>query len=109
MGRPVIKVVAAVIERDGRILVGQRRKSDSHGLKWEFPGGKVERGEAPPAALAREVEEELGIQARVSPEIARFFHAYPKRATILLVFFKVNDFSGDPQSLAFERIEWVPP
>ena len=47
MGRPVIKVVAAVIERDGQILVGQRRKSDSHGLKWEFPGGKVERGESP--------------------------------------------------------------
>lgn len=109
MGRPVIKVVAAVIERDGRILVGQRRKSDSHGLKWEFPGGKVERGEAPSAALARELEEELGIQARVGREIVRFFHAYPKRATILLIFFKVNDFSGEPQSLAFERIEWVAP
>ena len=67
MGKPVIKVVAAVIERNGRILVGQRRKSDSHGLKWEFPGGKVERGEKPSAALARELEEELGIQARVGP------------------------------------------
>src|SRR3954452_12170413 len=109
MGRPVIKVVAAVIERGGRILVGQRRKSDSHGLKWEFPGGKVERGEAAPAALARELEEELGIQAQVGPEMVRFFHAYPKRATILLMFFKVTDFRGDPQSLAFERIEWVAP
>jgi len=109
MGRPVIKVVAAVIERCGRILVGQRRKSDSHGLKWEFPGGKVERGEAAPAALARELEEELGIQAQVGPEMVRFFHAYPKRATILLMFFKVTDFRGDPQSLAFERIEWVAP
>ena len=109
MARPVIKVVAAVIERDGRILVGQRRKSDSHGLKWEFPGGKVERGEAPIAALARELEEELGIQARIGPEIVRYSHEYPKRATILLIFFSVSDFSGEPQSLAFERIVWALP
>ena len=109
MARPVIKVVAAVIERDGRILVGQRRKSDSHGLKWEFPGGKVERGEAPSAALARELEEELGIQARIGPEIVRYSHEYPKRATILLIFFSVWEFSGEPQSLAFERIVWAMP
>ena len=109
MGRPVIKVVAAVIERDGRILVGQRRKSDSHGLKWEFPGGKVERGEAPAAALARELEEELGIQARVGREVVRYFHEYPKRATILLIFFRVTQFSGEPQGLAFEKIVWEAP
>lgn len=109
MARPVIKVVAAVIERNGQILVGQRRKSDSHGLKWEFPGGKVERGEAPVAALARELEEELGIQARVGREIVRYAHEYPKRATILLMFFSVTEFSGEPQSLAFERIVWESP
>jgi len=109
MARPVIKVVAAVIERNGQILVGQRRKSDSHGLKWEFPGGKVERGEAPAAALARELEEELGIQARVGREIVRYSHEYPKKATILLIFFSVTEFSGEPQSLAFERIVWEAP
>lgn len=109
MSRPVIKVVAAVIEKDGRILVGQRRKSDSHGLKWEFPGGKVERGEAPAAALARELEEELGIQARIGREIVRYSHAYPKRATILLIFYSVTQFSGEPQSLAFETIVWETP
>ncbi len=109
MGRPVIKVAAAVIERNGRILIGQRRKTDSHGLKWEFPGGKVERGEAPAAALARELEEELGIQARVGREIVRYAHEYPKRATILLIFFNVKEFSGEPQALAFERIVWETP
>jgi 8-oxo-dGTP diphosphatase len=109
MARPVIKVAAAVIERAGQILVGQRRKSDSHGLKWEFPGGKVERGESPAAALARELEEELGIQARIGREIARYSHEYPKRATILLIFFSVTDFQGDPQSLAFEKIVWESP
>ena len=109
MARPVIKVVAAVIERAGQILVGQRRKTDSHGLKWEFPGGKVERGESPAAALARELEEELGIQARIGREIVRYSHEYPKRATILLIFFSVTDFQGEPQSLAFERIAWESP
>lgn len=109
MGKPVIKVVAAVIERNGRILVGQRRKTDSHGLKWEFPGGKVERGENPAAALARELEEELGIQARIGRELVRYAHEYPKRATILLIFFRVSDFSGEPQSLAFEKIIWELP
>ena len=109
MSRPVIKVVAAVLQRDGHILIGQRRKSDSHGLKWEFPGGKVERGESPVAALSRELEEELGIQARIGPEIVRYSHQYPKRATILLIFFSVTEFSGEPQSLAFERIVWERP
>jgi 8-oxo-dGTP diphosphatase len=89
--------------------VGQRRKTDSHGLKWEFPGGKVERGESPAAALARELEEELGIQARIGREIVRYSHEYPKRATILLIFFNVTEFHGEPQSLAFERIVWEAP
>ena len=109
MRRPLIKVVAAVIERDGKILIGQRRKTDSHGLKWEFPGGKVERGESPAAALARELEEELGIQARIGPEIGRHTHYYPKRATIQLVFYTVKEFGGEPQSIAFESIVWESP
>ena len=95
--------------RDGRILIGQRKKADSHGLKWEFPGGKIERGESPADALARELEEELGIQARIGRELVRYTWAYPKRATILLMFHFVTEFSGDPQSLAFERIEWETP
>lgn len=109
MNRPVIKVVAAVIERDGKILIGQRRKTDSHGLKWEFPGGKVERGERPAAALARELEEELGIQARIGREIGRHTHYYPKRATIQLIFYIVKEFGGEPQSIAFESIVWEAP
>ncbi len=109
MSRPVIKVVAAVIERDGKILIGQRRKTDSHGLKWEFPGGKVERGESPVAALARELEEELGIQARIGRAIGRHTHYYPKRATIQLAFYLVKEFGGEPQSIAFERIIWESP
>ncbi len=107
--RPVIRVAAALIVREGRILIGQRMKDDSHGLKWEFPGGKIERGESTPDALARELEEELGIQARIGREIVRYTWSYPKRATILLMFHLVTEFSGEPSSLAFERITWEAP
>lgn len=107
--RPIIKVAAALIVRDGRILIGQRRKADSHGLKWEFPGGKLERGESPSDALARELEEELGIQARVGREIVRYSWSYPRRASILLMFHRVTEFIGEPQNLAFERIAWESP
>jgi 8-oxo-dGTP diphosphatase len=95
--------------RDGRILIGQRKKADSHGLKWEFPGGKIERGESTVDALARELEEELGIQARIGREVVRYAWSYPKRATILLMFHRVTEFSGEPQGLAFERIAWELP
>ncbi|MBV9266177.1 MAG: NUDIX domain-containing protein, partial [Acidobacteriaceae bacterium] len=58
-------VSAAISHRDGRVLVGQRRRADRHPLKWEFPGGKVEPGETPQQALARELREELLIDANV--------------------------------------------
>jgi 8-oxo-dGTP diphosphatase len=109
MNRPPLKVVAAVIERNGKILVGQRRKSDSHGLKWEFPGGKVERGEIPVAALARELSEELGIKAVIGSEIVRYEHNYPGRTSIVLIFFRVTEFTGEPRGFAFEQITWEMP
>jgi len=108
MNRTVIKVSAAVIEREGKILVGQRRRNDSHGLKWEFPGGKVERGETPSEALVLELREELGIEAIAGHEIIRYEHRYPKRSSILLIFYRVEEFTGDPQNLAFEQIAWHP-
>ena len=109
MSRTVIKVAAAVIEKEGKILIGQRKKSDRHGLKWEFPGGKVEAGESTVTGLARELREELGIEAIIGPEIIRYHHRYPKRATILLIFHRVTVFTGDPQSYAFEQIQWELP
>jgi len=57
------KVVAAVIEHQGRILICQRRRGHAHELKWEFPGGKLEAGESPEEALQRELREELAIDA----------------------------------------------
>lgn len=100
-------VVAAVIERGGQVLIAQRKRTGQHPLKWEFPGGKVEPGEAPEAALARELEEELDIRARADTEIARYEYQYPGRTPILLLFYRVTDFAGEPRNLDFEQILWT--
>ena len=102
-------VVAAVIERGGRILIGQRRNIGYHPLKWEFPGGKVEPGETPQAATIRELAEELAIRARIDGEIMRYPYQYPGRSPILLIFFRVTDFEGKPENRDFEQIRWELP
>lgn len=102
-------VVAAIIQRHGRILIGQRKDLGHHPLKWEFPGGKVEPGETPDAALIRELQEELGIHARIDRELMRYEYQYPGRSRILLIFYRVVDFDGDPQNLDFDQIRWEQP
>ncbi|MBI2681144.1 MAG: (deoxy)nucleoside triphosphate pyrophosphohydrolase [Candidatus Solibacter usitatus] len=99
-------VVAAVIERQGTILICQRKAGQKHALKWEFPGGKVEPGETPVAAIRRELEEELGIRAQIGPEIARYSYAYPGKEPIQLIFYSVTEFKGQPENWVFERICW---
>lgn len=99
-------VVAALIGRNGRLLVCQRHNGDRHALKWEFPGGKVEPGETPRQALERELREELGIQARVGREVVRYEVRYRRRNPILLIFHSVTEFSGEPQNNVFEQFLW---
>jgi len=80
--------VAAVIERgDRRLLIGQRKRSDTSPLKWEFPGGKVEAGESPDAALARELKEELGAMMQRSVPIGRTVHKYAATPEDLEILF----------------------
>jgi 8-oxo-dGTP diphosphatase len=100
-------VVAAVIERNDFVLIAQRKRSGQHALKWEFPGGKVEPGETPQGALIRELSEELGISIQVNGEIERYEYQYPGRTPILLIFYRVTEFSGEPRNLDFEQILWV--
>jgi 8-oxo-dGTP diphosphatase len=105
--RPPLLVSAGIIYRDGRVLIGQRRKSDRHAYKWEFPGGKVEYGESPQAALVRELSEELQIQATVGTELARYEHDYPSGSRVHLLFFVVTHFAGEPTARVFEQIRWT--
>lgn len=106
MPSPEIQVAAAVIERDGRILIGQRERGSKHSLKWEFPGGKLEPGETPRAALLRELREELAIQAVIGEELDFYDFQYPGAPVMRLFFFHVTEFSGEPQNLNFEQIVW---
>jgi len=104
-------VVAAVIERaDRRILIGQRRKHDTSPLKWEFPGGKVRDGETPEAALARELQEELGARLQRCAETARVTHRYADTADNLEIWFYAAEIAdGDLLPTVFEQIAWVLP
>jgi len=101
-----MEVVAAVIERNGRILICQRKRGGRHPLKWEFPGGKVEPGEDAAAALARELREELGIEAAIGPRIYSETVRYSDGPPIRLEFYDVTEFSGEPVNLQFEQILW---
>ena len=102
-------VVAAVVEREGKILIGQRKRSGKHSLKWEFPGGKVEPGEQPHQALERELREELAIAAEIGDELDRYDVRYGDGPLTHLIFYSVTRFDGEPQNLNFERILWEPP
>lgn len=106
---PRITVAAALIERDGRLLICRRRAGDRHGLKWEFPGGKVEPDESPEHALARELQEELGILPHSVEEIERYDYDYPGGPCVRLIFYRVRQFTGEPRNLAFEEIRWEQP
>jgi 8-oxo-dGTP diphosphatase len=104
----MVQVVAAIIERAGRILICQRTPEQSHPLKWEFPGGKVEPGETPAEALTRELEEELGINGAVGDEVARYEFTYAGKPPVLLIFIRINSFTGEPANLIFHDTRWEP-
>jgi 8-oxo-dGTP diphosphatase len=106
----MITVVAALIEADGKVLVCQRRRGDTFGLMWEFPGGKLKPGETPAQALERELHEELGVRATVGKEIFRTRHQYAELSEpIELILFTAKVKPDDVRNQAFETMEWRPP
>ncbi|HEV3329469.1 MAG TPA: (deoxy)nucleoside triphosphate pyrophosphohydrolase [Bryobacteraceae bacterium] len=104
----MVQVVAAILERDGNVLIGRRKPEQSHPLKWEFPGGKVEPGETPEQALARELEEELSIRGAAGTEITRYEYQYPGKDPIRLFFFRVRSYTGEPRNVDFQELRWEP-
>ena len=106
----MIRVVAAIIEERGRLLICQRRSGGAFELKWEFPGGKIRRGETPRAALARELREELGVAARIGREVLRTRHRYAELdREVEITFFAAASLFPAPRNIVFERIVWVWP
>ncbi len=101
------QVVAALLLRAGKLLICQRTRHQPMPLKWEFPGGKVEPGEQPVQALRRELEEELGIQARIGAEVARLRHDYKSGGAVELQFFRVDEYAGQLENLVFREVRWV--
>ena len=102
----VVEVVAAVIERaDGSFLLAQRPAGKVYAGWWEFPGGKVEAGEPPERALARELHEELGIDVRTAYPWLTRMHTY-EHATVRLNFFKVVDWAGEPRGREQQAFVW---
>jgi 8-oxo-dGTP diphosphatase len=100
-------VVAAYIERRGRVLLSQRRADQSFPLAWEFPGGKVEPGEALASALVREIREELGCTIRVEEILDLVYHVYPDFDLIMPVY-RASIVRGRPCARQVASIAWVP-
>ena len=103
------RVVAALIEKDGKLLICQRTRHQTMPLKWEFPGGKIEEGEQPRDALRRELEEELGITATIGDELARLQHEYPNGGMVELRFYIVRQYGGEIENRIFRDIRWAAP
>lgn len=105
----VIIVVAALITRKGRLLICQRRADDALGLKWEFPGGKVQAGETLQAALARELKEELDIRAEIGERVHSTTFAYGELGRIVELHFFCATIPADAplRNLTFEQIAWA--
>jgi mutator protein MutT len=100
-----IVVTAAVVERDGRLLVARRLEGTHLAGHWEFPGGKSEEGESPEQCLERELREELGVGASVGREIYRTRYAYADRL-LDLRFFECS-LDGEPRPVLGQQIRWV--
>lgn len=101
-----IPVVTAVIRKGSQVLVGRRPEGHTLAGQWEFPGGKIEIGESPEQALARELQEELGINAQIGDLKLACTHSYPE-VGILLIFYEVLFWKGEPKTVHHDELKWV--
>jgi 8-oxo-dGTP diphosphatase len=104
----MVKVVAGVMEEDGKVLIVRRGPHDRLAFKWEFPGGKIESGETPEEALSRELREELGIETEVGEFLCASRHAYPHLSVELLVY-RVRHLAGEITLCVHDSLAWASP
>jgi 8-oxo-dGTP diphosphatase len=106
------RVVAALLLRgegdDRELFICQRRPDQPMGLKWEFPGGKIEPGETSEEALFRELQEELGIDAAIGERITTVRHTYRNGGAIEIEFFLVRTYAGELVNRIFQQMLWSP-
>lgn len=104
--RPIVPVLAGLIyDREGKLLIARRKAGLANGGKWEFPGGKLQRGESPEACLEREIAEELGITITVEHPYFLVQHDYPGQS-ILLISYICRFRGGDWRLIDHDRVEW---
>lgn len=103
-------VAAGILFERGKVLVTQRKAGSHLAGAWEFPGGKVEPGEDPRAALVRELREEIGVEAQAGAIVEVTFHRYPEKA-VLLLFFEASLAEGSPAPHAVDiaALRWAGP
>ena len=104
----MMAVVAGVVRRDGQVMLCQRRPEVHNGLKWEFPGGKIEPGESPEAALARGVRAELDLQVEGGRVSDAVHHRYPDREGLVL-FYDCGVARGEPRVGDCNAVAWAWP
>lgn len=110
MPSPPVPVVCAVIERDGLVLLAQRPPHKLLPLKWEFAGGKVEPGEAPAAAIVREIREELGVEIRITRALPPFVHDYGRVVIEMIPFVcTLADPAAEPHAHEHIALAWAKP
>lgn len=102
----MIEVVAGVIYKDNKFLIAQRNLKKSQGGLWEFPGGKVEKGESYENALTREIKEEFNANIEVKEYIGENIHHYPEK-DIKLLFYKARLLSEKIELLEHEDYKWI--
>ena len=104
--KKIIKVTAAILEKDGRIIIAQRKSSDHLSGKWEFPGGKIESGETPEECLARELKEELDIDVAIGEFLGSNVHHYD-HISIELMAYRASWVSGAITMNDHNAYRWV--
>lgn len=107
MAKKLIRVVAAVIERDGRYLITQRKPTAVLPLLWEFPGGRVEDGESETQALIREVKHRIGSEVAVFEKLGDHFHEYEAYDVLMSMFACTLPRGAEPAAVGVNDVRWV--
>jgi len=101
-----IQVTGALIKKNDKYLIGRRGPNEKSPGLWEFPGGKIEKGETPIECIKRELKEELNINAEIGDLVTKYNYDYPN-VSYLLYFFKVKSYIGEFKIIVHDKLEWV--